>query len=53
MGTPVILVFSEYQVDVLNTWNDVVYCIVRTRLTTLRILLERQRQTQLFKADLY
>lgn len=47
--TPVILVFGERQVDVLNAWDDVADCTVRTRLATLPALLERQRLTQLIK----
>ncbi|WP_074012312.1 SCP2 domain-containing protein [Candidatus Sodalis sp. SoCistrobi] len=47
--TPVILVFGERQVDVLNAWDDAADCTVRTRLATLPALRERQRLTQLIK----
>ncbi|MFT4465642.1 MAG: SCP2 domain-containing protein [Sodalis sp. (in: enterobacteria)] len=38
--TPVILVFGERQVDVLNAWDDAADCTVRTRLATLPALLD-------------
>ncbi|MGL9773371.1 MAG: ubiquinone biosynthesis protein UbiJ [Sodalis sp. (in: enterobacteria)] len=46
---PVILVFGERQVDVLNAWNGAADCTVRTRLATLPALRERQQLTQLIK----
>ncbi|WP_244267216.1 ubiquinone biosynthesis accessory factor UbiJ [Sodalis-like endosymbiont of Proechinophthirus fluctus] len=47
--TPIILVFGERQVYVLNTWEDAADCTVITRLAILPALLERQRLTQLIK----
>ncbi|WP_406702136.1 SCP2 domain-containing protein [Sodalis sp.] len=47
--TPVIMAFSARQVDVLNAWDDVADCTVRTHLATLPVLLKRQRLTQLIK----
>ncbi|BAE73385.1 SCP-2 sterol transfer family protein [Sodalis glossinidius str. 'morsitans'] len=47
--TPVILVFGERQVDVLNAWDGAADCTVRTRLATLPALRERQQLTQLIK----
>ncbi|OZI14497.1 hypothetical protein CE195_04080 [Sodalis-like symbiont of Philaenus spumarius] len=47
--TPVILVFGERQVDVLNAWDDAADCTVRTRLATLLVLRERQQLIQLIK----
>lgn len=38
--TPVILVFGERQVDVLNAWDDAADCTVRTRLAALLDMAE-------------
>lgn len=46
---PIILVFSERQVAVLNAWEDSADCMVRIRLAKLPVLFECQRLTQMIK----
>lgn len=44
---PIILVFSECQVDVFNAWGKPADCIVCTRLAMLPALVECQRLAQM------
>lgn len=51
-GAPLILVFSEHQIDVFNVWDGFADCTVRTCLATLPALLEHHQLTQLIKQGL-
>lgn len=52
LRTPIILIFSEHQIDVLNAWADATDCTVRIRFSTFSALLEHQQLTQLIKKGL-
>ena len=47
---PVVLVFSERQLDVLGTWEGEADCTVRTRLSVLPQLRNRQQLTALIRS---
>lgn len=47
---PLIFIFSEHQVDVLGEWCDTPDCKVKTRLSTLRKLRDRQQLTSLIRS---
>ncbi|HEY4466592.1 MAG TPA: SCP2 domain-containing protein [Klebsiella sp.] len=47
---PVVLVFSERQVDVLGAWEGEADCTVRTRLSVLPQLRNRQQLTALIRS---
>lgn len=49
-GQPVTFIFSERQVDVLAEWSDKPDCTVKTRLTTLPKLRDRQQLTALIRS---
>ncbi|AIN46908.1 Protein YigP [Candidatus Palibaumannia cicadellinicola] len=51
LDTPIILIFSEQQVDVLNAWNDIADCTIDTNITTLLFLdySNHQHVTQFLK----
>ncbi|WP_230197409.1 ubiquinone biosynthesis accessory factor UbiJ [secondary endosymbiont of Ctenarytaina eucalypti] len=48
---PVILVFSDRRLDVLNAWDNTADCTVRTSITQLLLLLSGQNLKQLIKQD--
>ncbi|PLK58378.1 hypothetical protein CEX73_02630 [Candidatus Palibaumannia cicadellinicola] len=50
LDTPIILVFGELQVDVLNAWNDVADCTLYTNLTTL-LALDKSQHVMQFQGD--
>lgn len=50
LSTPVVLVFSERQVDVLGTWEGDADCTVITRLSVLPQLRNRQQLTALIRS---
>ena len=47
---PVVLVFSERQLDVLGAWEGAADCTVRTRLSVLPQLRNRQQLTALIRS---
>lgn len=47
---PLILLFSEQQLDVISAWDDRADCTVRTRISTLRKLRDRQQLTALIRS---
>lgn len=47
---PLTLVFSENQVDVLGEWQDAADCTVKTRLSVLAKLRDRQQLTALIRS---
>lgn len=47
---PLTLVFSEQQVDVLGEWRDTTDCTVKTRLSVLPKLRDRQQLTSLIRS---
>lgn len=47
---PLTLVFSEQQVDVLGEWQDTTDCTVKTRLSVLPKLRDRQQLTSLIRS---
>ena len=49
-ATPVVLVFSERQVDVLSAWEGEADCTVITRLSVLPKLRNRQQLTALIRS---
>jgi ubiquinone biosynthesis protein UbiJ len=49
-ATPVVLVFSERQVDVLSSWDGEADCTVITRLSVLPQLRNRQQLTALIRS---
>ncbi|HCF7887859.1 TPA: SCP2 domain-containing protein [Klebsiella oxytoca] len=51
LSEPVVLVFSERQVDVLGAWEGEADCTVRTRLSVLPQLRNRQQLTALIRSD--
>ena len=50
IATPVVLVFSERQVDVLSAWEGEADCTVITRLSVLPKLRNRQQLTALIRS---
>ena len=50
VATPVVLVFSERQVDVLSAWDGEADCTVITRLSVLPKLRNRQQLTALIRS---
>ncbi|HFK3786248.1 TPA: SCP2 domain-containing protein [Klebsiella oxytoca] len=50
LSEPVVLVFSERQVDVLGAWEVEADCTVRTRLSVLPQLRNRQQLTALIRS---
>ncbi len=50
LSTPVVLVFSERQVDVLGAWEGDADCTVITRLSVLPQLRNRQQLTALIRS---
>ena len=50
LSAPVVLVFSERQVDVLGAWEGEADCTVRTRLSVLPQLRNRQQLTALIRS---
>ncbi|WP_260080572.1 ubiquinone biosynthesis accessory factor UbiJ [Candidatus Palibaumannia cicadellinicola] len=46
---PIILVFSEKNIDVLNYWHDLVDCTINTNLSTLLTLSDSKYLMQLIK----
>jgi ubiquinone biosynthesis protein UbiJ len=50
LSTPVVLVFSERQVDVLGAWEGEADCTVITRLSVLPQLRNRQQLTALIRS---
>ncbi|UVK77929.1 MAG: ubiquinone biosynthesis accessory factor UbiJ [Sodalis sp. Fse] len=49
LDIPIIFVFGDLQVDVLNSWDDIADCTVRVRFTRLSPVREYQRLMQLIK----
>lgn len=49
LDSPVILVFGEMQVDVLAAWGSLADCTLKTRVSTLPVLRQRQRFAALIK----
>lgn len=49
-SNPLVLVFSEQQLDVLGDWQDVSDCTVITQLKTLPKLRDRQQLTSLIRS---
>ncbi|ROR04660.1 SCP2 domain-containing protein [Erwinia sp. JUb26] len=47
---PVIFIFSDRQVDVIGDWDDKPDCTVKTRLSTLPKLRDRQQLTALIRS---
>lgn len=47
---PLFFIFSDRQVDVLGEWNDTPHCTVKTQITTLRKLRDRQQLTSLIRS---
>lgn len=50
LSQPLVLVFSEQQLDVLGEWHDKSDCIVKMRLATLPRLRDRQQLTGLIRS---
>ncbi|MGJ0194225.1 ubiquinone biosynthesis protein UbiJ [Pantoea sp. RRHST58] len=50
LSHPLVLVFSEQQLDVLSDWQDSSDCIVITQLKTLPKLRDRQQLTSLIRS---
>lgn len=50
LSDPVVLVFSERQLDVLGSWEGEADCTVRTRLSVLPQLRNRQQLTALIRS---
>lgn len=50
LSQPLVLVFSEQQLDVLGDWQDNSDCIVKMRLATLPKLRDRQQLTGLIRS---
>ncbi|WP_312240885.1 SCP2 domain-containing protein [Pantoea sp.] len=50
LSQPLVLVFSEQQLDVLSDWQDKSDCIVNMRLATLPKLRDRQQLTGLIRS---
>ena len=50
LSDPVVLVFSEHQLDVLGAWEGEADCTVRTRLSVLPQLRNRQQLTALIRS---
>ncbi|MEL0550317.1 MULTISPECIES: SCP2 domain-containing protein [Enterobacteriaceae] len=50
LSTPVVLVFSERQIDVLGAWEGDADCTVMTRLSVLPQLRNRQQLTALIRS---
>jgi len=50
LSQPLTLVFSENQVDVLGDWQDTTDCTVKTRISVLRKLRDRQQLTALIRS---
>lgn len=48
---PLVLVFSEHQLDILQQWEDQADCTVALRLSTLPKLRDRQQLTALIRAE--
>ena len=49
-SSPIVLVFSEQQIDVLGQWEDEADCMVLTGLGTLPKLRDRQQLTALIRS---
>lgn len=49
LDTPVILVFSELQLDVLTAWDGAADCHIRTHLSALPALSKRQQLAQMIR----
>lgn len=47
---PLTFIFSEHQVDVVGNWSDTPDCTVKTRLSTLPKLRDRQQLTALIRS---
>lgn len=47
---PLIFIFSEHQVNVIGEWGDTPDCTVKTRLSTLSKLRDRQQLTSLIRS---
>lgn len=50
-STPLVLVFSEQQVDVLGQWDAEADCTVITRIAVLPVLRDRQQLTRLIRQN--
>ncbi|SFN50560.1 ubiquinone biosynthesis protein UbiJ [Izhakiella capsodis] len=50
LSHPLILLFSEHQVDVISVWEDQADCRVHTRLSTLKKLRDRQQLSVLIRS---
>ncbi|MEW7313127.1 SCP2 domain-containing protein [Buttiauxella gaviniae] len=48
--SPIVLVFSEQQIDVLGQWEGEADCLVKTGLSTLPKLRDRQQLTALIRS---
>ena len=49
-SSPLVLVFSEQQIDVLGQWEGEADCVVKTALSTLPKLRDRQQLTALIRS---
>lgn len=49
-SSPLVLVFSEQQIDVLGQWEGDADCVVKTALSTLPKLRDRQQLTALIRS---
>jgi len=49
-ASPLVLVFSEQQIDVLGQWEGEADCVVKTALSTLPKLRDRQQLTALIRS---
>ncbi|MCE0828404.1 SCP2 domain-containing protein [Buttiauxella sp. A2-C2_NF] len=49
-SSPIVLVFSEQQIDVLGQWEGDADCVVKTALSTLPKLRDRQQLTALIRS---
>ena len=50
-STPLVLVFSEQQMDVLGQWDAEADCTVITRIAVLPVLRDRQQLTRLIRQN--
>ncbi|EXU74698.1 ubiquinone biosynthesis protein UbiJ [Erwinia mallotivora] len=50
LAQPVILIFGEKQLDVMGEWHDAPDCLVKTRLSTLHKLRDRQLLTSMLRS---
>ncbi|MFS2223235.1 ubiquinone biosynthesis protein UbiJ [Pantoea sp. B65] len=50
LSPPLTLVFGDHQVDVLGEWHDATDCTVKTRLSVLPKLRDRQQLTTLIRS---